>query len=143
MLQFTAVSALSLTLFSGCAVVAVCDVRYMVQQLKEYQGKKLMDTSKENLALLESEEERKQEEEERRAFEAATKKVKEVLGDKVDKVTISHRLTRSPCVLVTAEFGWSANMERIMKAQALRDTSMSSFMISKKVNDTHKTGRTQ
>jgi len=109
-----------------------------VQQLKEYGGKKLRDASKENLELLESEEEKKQEEEEKRAFEATCKKVKEILGDKVDKVTVSHRITRSPCVLVTGEFGWSANMERIMKAQALRDTSMSTFMVSKKVSQPSK-----
>ena len=105
----------------------------MVQQLKEYDGKKLRDASKESLELLETEEEKRREEEERKEFEATTKKVKDILGDRIDKVTVSHRITRSPCVLVTSEFGWSANMERIMKAQALRDTSMSSFMEAKKV----------
>ena len=117
-----------------CCVSADFRVRYMVQQLKAYEGKSLKDASKENIELLESEEEKRQQEEERKEFEAACKRVKEVLGDKVDKVTVSHRITRSPCVLVTVEFGWSANMERIMKAQALRDTSMSSFMVSKKVS---------
>merc|ERR1712032_741747 len=75
---------------------------YAVQQLKEFDGKKLKST------------------------------MKEVLGDKVEKVLISSRMADSPCVLTTSEYGWSANMERIIKAQALRDNSMTSYMVSKK-----------
>merc|ERR1712157_475137 len=90
---------------------------YAVQQLKEFDGKKLKSVTKEGLDI-EDEDEKK----------------------KLEKVIISSRMADSPCVLTTSEYGWSANMERIMKAQALRDNSMTSYMVSKKtmeVNPKH------
>lgn len=105
---------------------------YMVQQLKDYDGKKLKSCTKEGLDLEETEEEKKQKEEEKARFEPLCKLMKDVLGDKVEKVVVSNRIDESPCVLVTGEYGWTANMERIMKAQALRDSSMTSYMVSKK-----------
>jgi molecular chaperone HtpG len=105
---------------------------YATQQLKEYEGKKLMCVTKEGLDLGLNEDEKKALEEEKAQYEGLCKKIKEILGDKVEKVTTSDRMIESPCSLVTGEYGWSANMERIMKAQALRDNSMQSYMMSKK-----------
>nr|AEP39605.1 heat shock protein 90 [Haematococcus lacustris] len=105
---------------------------YVTQQLKEYDGKKLVCCTKEGLKLEESEEEKKAWEELKAQTEPLCKVMKDILGDKVEKVAVSDRLVDSPCILVTGEYGWSANMERIMKAQALRDTSMSAYMTSRK-----------
>merc|ERR1712190_555413 len=104
---------------------------YSVQQLKEFDGKKLKSVTKEGLEL-DDEDEKKKLEEQKADFEGLCKLIKEVLADKVEKVIVSNRVSESPCVLVTSEYGWSANMERIMKAQALRDSSMTSYMVSKK-----------
>merc|ERR1711934_717165 len=112
---------------------------YAVQQLKEFDGKKLKSTTKEGLDV-DDEDEKKKIEELKAEFEPLTKLMKEVLGDKVEKCIVSNRIVDSPCVLTTSEYGWSANMERIMKAQALRDNSMTSYMVSKKtmeVNPKH------
>jgi len=114
---------------------------YMVQQLKEYDGKKLLCITKEGLNLDgDSEDEKQKAEEIKKANENLCKVVKDILGDKVEKVITSTRIVDSPCVLVTGEHGWSAYMEKIMKAQALRDNSMSTYMISKKtmeINPNH------
>merc|ERR1712022_35946 len=113
---------------------------YSVQQLKEYDGKKLVAVTKEGLNLEKTEDEKKEWEEKKAACETLCKLMKEVLGDKTEKVVVSDRLASSPCCLVTGEYGWSANMERIMKAQALKDNSMSGYMASKKtmeVNPMH------
>merc|ERR1719499_83433 len=105
---------------------------HAVQQLKEYDGKKLINVTKEGLDLGLDDEEKKTFEEQKVKFESLCKKMKEILGDKVEEVLVTNTLVDSPATLVTTEYGWSANMQRIMKAQVLRDASMSSFMVGKK-----------
>merc|ERR1712176_19386 len=112
---------------------------YAVQQMKEFEGKKLISATKEGLKFDEDDEEKKAFEEAKKKTEGLCKLFKEVLDDKVEKVVISNRLADSPCCLVTGEYGWSANMERIMKAQALRDSSQSAYMTSKKTMEINPT----
>ena len=112
---------------------------YSVQQLKEFDGKKLISATKEGLKMDEDEDEQKAYEEAKAKTEGLCKLMKEVLDDKVEKVMVSNRLADSPCCLVTGEYGWSANMERIMKAQALRDSSQSAYMTSKKTMEINPT----
>ncbi|PNY10653.1 heat shock cognate protein 80-like [Trifolium pratense] len=118
----------------GYEVIYMVDAidEYAVGQLKEFEGKKLVSATKEGLKLDETEDEKKKMEEQKEKFDNLCKVVKEVLGDKVEKVVVSDRVVDSPCCLVTGEYGWTANMERIMKAQALRDSSMAGYMSSKK-----------
>merc|ERR1712112_583262 len=105
---------------------------YVVQQLKEFDGKTLVSVTKEGLELPEDEEEKKKMEEAKVKFEGLCKVMKDILDKKVEKVVVSNRLVNSPCCIVTSQYGWSANMERIMKAQALRDTSTMGYMSAKK-----------
>jgi len=111
---------------------------YAVQQLKDFDGKTMICVTKEGLSLDDDEEEKKQFEESKKKTEDLCKVIKEVLEDKIDKVVVSPRLADSPCILVTGEYGWSANMERIMKAQALRDSS-NGYMTSKKTMEINPT----
>uniref|UniRef100_A0A8C3A975 Heat shock protein 90, alpha (cytosolic), class A member 1, tandem duplicate 1 n=1 Tax=Cyclopterus lumpus TaxID=8103 RepID=A0A8C3A975_CYCLU len=89
---------------------------YCVQQLKEYDGKNLVS----------------KQEELKNKFENICKIMKDILDKKIEKVTVSNRLVSSPCCIVTSTYGWTANMERIMKSQALRDNSTMGYMTAKK-----------
>merc|ERR1712149_50883 len=104
---------------------------YVVQQLKEFDGKNLVSVTKEGLELPEAEEEKKKKEADKAKFEPLCKVMKDILDKKVEKVVVSNRLVSSPCCIVTSQYGWTANMERIMKAQALRDTSTMGYMAAK------------
>jgi len=105
---------------------------YVVQQLKEYDGKNLVSVTKEGLELPEDEDEKQKMEANKEKFEPLCKVMKDILDKKVEKVVVSSRLVSSPCCIVTSQYGWTANMERIMKAQALRDTSTMGYMAAKK-----------
>merc|ERR1711970_435611 len=105
---------------------------YVVQQLKEYEGKNLVSITKEGLELPEDEEEKKKTEADKEKFSGLCKVMKDILDKKIEKVVVSNRLVSSPCCIVTSQYGWTANMERIMKAQALRDTSTMGYMAAKK-----------
>ncbi|ETO00396.1 heat shock protein 90A [Reticulomyxa filosa] len=98
------------------------------QQLREYDRKKCVCVTKVGLDLPLTEE--KKQDDEKVAYESLAKKMKEILGQKVEKVIVGYRMVYSTCSLVTSEYGWSANIERIMNAQALRDTSMARYMPS-------------
>merc|ERR1712173_375064 len=105
---------------------------YVVQQLKEFDGKNLVSVTKEGLELPQDEEEKKKQEADKEKFEPLCKVMKDILDKKVERVVVSSRLVSSPCCIVTSQYGWTANMERIMKAQALRDTSTMGYMAAKK-----------
>ncbi|OAF71708.1 hypothetical protein A3Q56_00544 [Intoshia linei] len=107
---------------------------YATQQLRQFKGKNLVSITKEGLKLPEDEEETKKQEELKAQFEPLCKRLKEVLDSRVEKVELTHVLHKSQsCTIITSQYGWTANMERIMKAQALRDTSTMGYMSAKKI----------
>ena len=97
---------------------------YAMQQLKEFDGKKFVSLTRETLELEETDDDKTHWEKRKKELEPLCKFVKETLNDKIEKVTLSKRLSDSPCILVTGDFGLSANMERIMKAQTLGTNNM-------------------
>ena len=118
----------------GFEVLYMCDPidEYCMQQLKTYDDKKFVDITKENLSIELTDDEKKQEDEDKKNYEELCKTIKDILGNNVSKVVVSNRFYKSPCCLVTSEYGWSANMERIMKAQTLRNDQMMNQMSSQK-----------
>jgi len=106
---------------------------YMLQQLKEFRNKQLICITKGDLDLGETDEEKSLLEQQQKEYEGLCNKMKDILGDQVEGVKISNRVTNSPCCLVSSQFGWTANMERIMKAQAITNNNNNMrLMMSKK-----------
>ena len=112
---------------------------YAMQKLTEYEGKKFLSVTKEGLKLDETDEESTQFEEDKNEVADLCKYIKETLTEQVEKVIVSNRLENSPCCLVTPQYGWSANMQRIMKSQALRTNSGLGMMDKKsmEINPRH------
>ncbi|KAK9755144.1 hypothetical protein RND81_01G005300 [Saponaria officinalis] len=102
-----------------------------IQNLQTYKEKKFVDISKEDLEL--GDEDEVKERETKQEYNLLCDWIKQQLGEKVAKVQVSKRLASSPCVLVSGKFGWSANMERLMKAQTLGDTSSLEFMRGRRI----------
>merc|ERR1719311_1300759 len=107
---------------------------YAIQHVTEYDGKKLQSVSKEGLSFGDSDEktDKKRLEIYKEKFTPLTDYLKEVYDSKITKVTVSPRVETTPCILVTSQYGNSANMERIMRSQAFSDPSKSSYMNSQK-----------
>lgn len=106
---------------------------YAVQNLAEYDGFRLQSVSKEGLRFGDEDDvEQRRADAYRSRFQPLADWLKDVLGDKIEKVTISNRLAETPAVLVTGQYGYSANMERIMRSQAFADPDRAKFLISKK-----------
>ena len=130
----------------GIEVILMADRvdEWLVSNLSEFDGKQLQSVAKGELDLDKlgetSEEDKKEQEDANKDFEAVIKQMKEVLGDKVSDVRITHRLTDSPACLVTGDNDMSLNMERIMK-EAGQSMNMFGGMGASKpvfeVNPTH------
>ena len=102
--------------------------------LQKFEDYNIVDVSKEDISLGEDDEEAKKKDEElTQSFGALTDWMKEVLGDEVEKVVVSKRISDTPAIVVTSKFGWSANMERIMKSQAMGDTRSMEYMKGRKI----------
>jgi heat shock protein beta len=106
---------------------------YTVQHLTEFEGKRLINASREGLKLEEGDVEKKREEKYKEIFKPLLDFAKDTLGKKVEKVSISKHLVQSPVVVLSADYGWTAQMEKVMKSQAFADQSKFEFMKSKRM----------
>ena len=128
----------------GYSCLLLCDAidEYVTQSFTEYDDKKLINVTKGNLDFDLTEEEKKEQEEQKQTYDDLCTKVKNVLVEKVDKVIISQKVVNSPCIISTGEGSWTANMARIMKAQALRDNHVNAMNQSKKIFELNPNSKT-
>ncbi|XP_072407955.1 endoplasmin [Chiloscyllium punctatum] len=117
---------------------------YCIQALPEFDGKRFQNVAKEGLKFDESEKAKEKHEAMEKEYEPLLTWLKDkALKDKIEKAVLSQRLTDSPSALVASQYGWSGNMERIMKAQAYqtgKDISTNYYSSQKKtfeVNPRH------
>jgi molecular chaperone HtpG len=115
-------------------VIYMCDPldEYITQQVKDYKDKKLVCITKENLDLFQDDSEKEEFEQSKNEYKNVCDFIKSTLSDEVEKVVVSNKLSDSPCVLSTSEFGWTANMQRILKAQTFNKPEMN-YMMGRKV----------
>jgi len=108
---------------------------YAIQHVTEFDGKKLQSVSKEGLSFGDSDDktEKKRLELYKETYQPLTDYLKKLYESKISKVTVSPRVETTPCILVTSQYGNSANMERIMRSQAFSDPSRAQYMSSQKV----------
>lgn len=107
---------------------------YALQQLQDYEGHKLQSVTKEGLKFGDEEKkDKKRLEKYKESFEPLTDYLKDVLSDDVEKVTVTNRLAETPAILVTSQYGYSANMQRILKSQTLSDPERARMMMGKKI----------
>merc|ERR1712146_624683 len=106
---------------------------YAIQNLTEFDGKKLQSVTKEGLSFGDEEDvDKKRTELYKEQFKPLTKWMKELYGENLEKITVSNRIEDTPCVFVTSQYGYSANMERIMQSQAFADNKRTQYLVSKK-----------
>merc|ERR1712038_641877 len=103
---------------------------YVLQSLTEFDGISLQSAAKEDLKFGNEDSDSFKEIQE--DFKPLIDWLKNTLDEKVDKVKVSNRLTTTPVVLVSSQYGWSGNMEKVMKSQALRDNSRVKYQAPKK-----------
>jgi molecular chaperone HtpG len=104
---------------------------YITQQVKDYKDKNLICITKENSNLGTTD--KTELDNLKNDFSVLCNYFKSVLNDDVEKVIISDRLGEFPCLLSTSEFGWTANMQRLVKAQTFGKQDMMQFMMGKKI----------